>query len=421
MSPELRRPLSPVERWYWIADQVSPLNVVARVHLHGHMAAGLLERAAIALVAEHPSLRVAITSDANGTNPTFMPSAGISPIRRVRGDVFEWERQVDQYELGTSLDWHSGPLVRIVDVALDSPEEEHDLVLTVSHIIADATTALSVLHRLIEHADRLAAAAPVDDLVASRLVLGAPEELLPARYVATSNAAPGWQVSVGGVAAVIFAATQYISHATPIVIATMLAVIYLLLALTFRSLLLPCKAIALNLLSVGAAMGAVVLIFQHGFLADALRIASVGPIQTFVPILLVVMLFSLSTDYEVFLLSRVRERYQQTGDNTGSVVYGLVETAPLISGAALLMATIFAAFVVVQLVSVQQVGLAMAIAIAIDATIVRLVMVPAAMRLMGRWNWWLPRRISTYRGSIHLRRDDRAPSQTSEEGVQWVP
>ena len=206
-----------------------------------------------------------------------------------------------------------------------------------------------------------------------------------------SNVAPGWQVSVGGEAAVEFSAVERISHATPVVIATMLAVIYLLLALTFRSLFLPCKAIALNLLSVGAAMGATVLIFQHGFLADTLGIASVGPILTFVPILLVVLLFSLSTDYEVFLLSRVREHYERTGDNTGSVVYGLVETAPVISGAALLMATIFAAFVAVPLVNVQQMGLAMAIAIAIDATIVRLFMVPAAMRLMGRWNWWLPR------------------------------
>ncbi len=148
----------------------------------------------------------------------------------------------------------------------------------------------------------------------------------------------------------------------------------------------------------GAAMGATVLIFQHGFLADALGIASVGPILTFVPILLIVLLFSLSTDYEVFLLSRVREHYEQTGDNTGSVVYGLTETAPLISGAALLMATICAAFVTVPLVSVQQMGLAMAIAIAIDATIVRLVMVPAAMRLMGRWNWWLPRRLTPHSG-----------------------
>ncbi len=182
MSPELRRALSPVERWYWIADQVSPLNVVARVHLRGHIAAGLLERAAGALVAEHPLLRVSIASDADGTNAFFVASSGACPIRRVSGDRLEWERQVDQHELGTSLDWHSGPLVRIVDVVLDSSEEAHDLVLTVSHIIADGTTALLLLRRLVEHADRVAAAAPVDDFVASRPVVGAPEDLLPARY-----------------------------------------------------------------------------------------------------------------------------------------------------------------------------------------------------------------------------------------------
>ena len=218
------------------------------------------------------------------------------------------------------------------------------------------------------------------------------------RAVAKSNAAPGWQVSVGGLAAVLSSATQELSDATPLVLASMLAVIYVLLVVTFRSLLLPCKAIALNLLSVGAALGAVVLVFQHGFLADVLGIASVGPIQNYVPILLVAVLFSLSTDYEVFLLSRVRERYELTGDNTESVVYGLVETAPLISGAAVLMATIFAAFLVTPLVTVQQMGFATAVAIAIDATIVRLVMVPAAMRLMGRWNWWLPRVMTPYRG-----------------------
>lgn len=240
------------------------------------------------------------------------------------------------------------------------------------------------------------------------------------RTTAKSNAAPGWRVSVGGLAAVLSSATHQLSDASPLVIATMLAVIYVLLVLTFRSLLLPCKAIALNLLSVGAALGAVVLVFQHGFLADVLGIASVGPIQNYVPILLVAVLFSLSTDYEVFLLSRVRERYEQTGDNTESVVYGLVETAPLISGAALLMATIFAAFLITPLVTVQQLGFATAVAIAIDATIVRLVMVPAAMRLLGRWNWWLPRCVSPYRGR-HRRGDDRAPSQTNDESAQWVP
>jgi putative drug exporter of the RND superfamily len=239
------------------------------------------------------------------------------------------------------------------------------------------------------------------------------------RAVAKSNAAPGWQVSVGGLAAVLTSATQQLSDASPLVIATMLAVIYLLLVLTFRSLLLPCKAILLNLLSVGAALGAVVLVFQHGFLADVLGIASVGPIQNYVPVLLVAVLFSLSTDYEVFLLSRIRERYQQTGDNTESVVYGLVETAPLISGAALLMATITGAFLIAPLVTVQQLGFATAVAIAIDATIVRLVMVPAAMRLMGRWNWWMPGGVTPYRGR-HRRRREHAPRITTKAGAQWV-
>jgi RND superfamily putative drug exporter len=240
------------------------------------------------------------------------------------------------------------------------------------------------------------------------------------RATAMSNAAPGWQVSVGGLAAVLSAATQQLSEASPLIIATMLVVIYLLLALTFRSLLLPCKAILLNLLSVGAALGAVVLVFQHGFLADVLGIASVGPIQNYVPILLVAVLFSLSTDYEVFLLSRVRERYEQTGDNTDSVVYGLVETAPLISGAALLMATITAAFLTVPLVTVQQLGFSTAVAITIDATIVRLVMVPAAMRLMGRWNWWMPGWMARHRGR-HRRGHLHAPSPANKEGAQWLP
>ncbi|MGB9226397.1 phthiocerol/phthiodiolone dimycocerosyl transferase family protein [Mycobacterium sp.] len=182
MTTELRRALSPVERWYWIADQVSPLNVVARVHLRGSISWGLLKRAARALVAEHPLLRVAITSEADGTNPAFVSSQSVCPIRRVHGDELEWERQADEHELATSLNWRRGPLVRIVDVMLDSAAEEHDLMLTVSHNIADGTTALALLQRLIEHADRLAAVQDTGDLVASRPAIGAPEDLLPARY-----------------------------------------------------------------------------------------------------------------------------------------------------------------------------------------------------------------------------------------------
>jgi hypothetical protein len=182
ITPEVRRPLSPAERWFWITDQISPLNVIARVRLTGYMPDGLLRRAAASLAAEHPLLRVAIRADLNGTDPAFVPSSQAIPIHAVRGDDTEWEHHVEEHELTTSLDWRSGPLVRIVDVVSDAPQEAHDLVLTMSHVIADATTALSLLRRLVEHADRLAAAAGADDLVASRRVVGAAEDLLPVRY-----------------------------------------------------------------------------------------------------------------------------------------------------------------------------------------------------------------------------------------------
>lgn len=182
MSPEVRRALCPTEKCCWLADQISPTNVVARVHLRGHIGSGFLKRAAAALAAEHPLLRVSIRIDSDGTNPTFVPSAGAVPIRRVNGDYLEWERQVDDHELGTPLDWQRGPLIRIVDVALgSSDDEEHDLLLTVSHIIADATTALSLLRRLLEHADRLSAVDCIDEVVRSRPAVASPDELLPAR------------------------------------------------------------------------------------------------------------------------------------------------------------------------------------------------------------------------------------------------
>jgi len=183
VAPEVRRALCPSENGLWIADQNSPTNIVARVHLRGHIAGGLLERAAAALAAEHPLLRVAIRMDADGTNPTFVPSAGPVPIRRVKGDDLEWERQVDDHEVGTPLDWQRGPLIRIVDVALGSSDDDaHDLVLTVSHIIADGMAALSLLRGLVEHADRLSAVDCLDDVVRSRPVVASLEELLPARY-----------------------------------------------------------------------------------------------------------------------------------------------------------------------------------------------------------------------------------------------
>jgi RND superfamily putative drug exporter len=172
----------------------------------------------------------------------------------------------------------------------------------------------------------------------------------------------------------------------------MLASMYLLLLVTFRSIFLPLQAIVINLLSVAATYGILVALFQWGWASSLLGLQSTGYVQNFVPVLLLALLFSLSTDYMVFLLNRVRE-YDRTGmSNHDSVVAGVAATGPLITGAATLMVAVFGAFAFASIMPITQLGVGMAVAIALDATVVRLVVVPAVMRLMGRLNWWLPGR-----------------------------
>ncbi|WP_438297475.1 MMPL family transporter [Streptomyces sp. HUAS TT7] len=202
----------------------------------------------------------------------------------------------------------------------------------------------------------------------------------------------GLRAVVGGETAEGVDANAAIEDALPAVVVVMLAVIYLLLLIAFRSLLLPVKAILINLLSLGATYGVLVLVFQHSWAADLLGFQEFGHLQNFVPVLLLAILFSLSTDYEVFLLHRIREEYDGGADNTASVAGGMAATAPLISGAALLMVAVFGAFAFTGIMPIQQLGLGLAVAIALDATVIRLVVVPAAMQLMGDWNWWLPSR-----------------------------
>ncbi|MEU3713672.1 MMPL family transporter [Streptomyces catenulae] len=197
---------------------------------------------------------------------------------------------------------------------------------------------------------------------------------------------------IGGETAEGIDANRVIQDGLPYVIMVMLAAVYVVLLLTFRSLLLPLKAIAMNLLSIAATYGVLVLVFQRGWGTGLLHFEQTNYLQNFVPVLLLALLFSLSTDYEVFLLDRIREEYVATGDNTTSVARGLTRTAPLISGAALLMVAVFGAFGFAGIVPIQQLGFGMAVAILLDATLVRLLLVPASMRLMGRWNWWLPGR-----------------------------
>ncbi len=176
----------------------------------------------------------------------------------------------------------------------------------------------------------------------------------------------------------------------PAFIGAVIALSFVLLMFVFRSVLVPLKAALLNLLSIGAAYGVLVMVFQWGWGKDLIGLESTVPIVSFIPMFMFAILFGLSMDYEVFLLSRVREEYLATGDNDTAVIHGLATTARVITSAALIMISVFGGFVLGSDPTTKMFGLGLATAILVDATIVRIVLVPATMKLMGDANWWLP-------------------------------
>jgi RND superfamily putative drug exporter len=199
------------------------------------------------------------------------------------------------------------------------------------------------------------------------------------------------EVLVSGVAAFNADFNAMMGDYLPLVFAFVLGLSFLLLLLAFRSVVVPLKAIAMNLLSVGAAYGLLVLVFQKGHGADLFGFTQTPTISAWLPIFLFSILFGLSMDYHVFLLSRVREHYDRTGRNGESVAVGLQATAKIITGAALIMVAVFGGFAAGRLVELQQVGFGLAVAVFLDATVVRSVLVPASMALLGDRNWYFPR------------------------------
>jgi RND superfamily putative drug exporter len=202
--------------------------------------------------------------------------------------------------------------------------------------------------------------------------------------------ADGLEALVGGGSADFLDSRDAIRDRLPFAMAFIALVTFGVLFLAFGSIVVPIKALAMNVLSLGAAFGALVWVFQDGNLEWLLRFESVGAITLFVPVFMFAVVFGLSMDYEVFLLSRIKEEYDASGDNRMSVVRGLERTGRIITSAALLLVVVSGAFATSEIIFVKQVGLGVALAIAIDATIVRALFVPAAMRLMGSLNWWAP-------------------------------
>jgi putative drug exporter of the RND superfamily len=197
------------------------------------------------------------------------------------------------------------------------------------------------------------------------------------------------EVLVTGQTALDLDFAQTIGRHAPVTVAVIMVATYLVLFLLLGSLLLPLKAVVMNVLSISASYGALVWIFQDGHLQHWLGFTP-SPIETSTPIIMFCVMFGLSMDYEVLLLSRVREEYERTGDNTQAVAGALERTGRLITGAAAIMAAVFFAFGTADMVPIQAIGIGMGIAVVVDATIVRALLVPATMRLMGEWNWWAP-------------------------------
>jgi RND superfamily putative drug exporter len=211
--------------------------------------------------------------------------------------------------------------------------------------------------------------------------------------VPRATAGTGLSVEVGGATAAVIDFSEYTGARLPWFIAAVLALSFLLLTVVFRSLLVPLKAVVMNLLSVGAAYGVLVAIFQWGWGAGLIGVGKEGPIDAWVPVMLFAVVFGLSMDYEVFLLSRIREAYDRTGDNATAVADGLATTARVITAAASIMFCVFAAFVLGDQRALKLIGVGLATAVLLDATVVRLMLVPATMELLGDRNWWLPRRL----------------------------
>lgn len=209
-------------------------------------------------------------------------------------------------------------------------------------------------------------------------------------HVPAAFAGSGVEPLVGGPTALNLDYFDVMETWLPIVIAVVLALSFVLLTIAFRSLVVAGTSILMNLLSVGAAYGLVVLVFQHGWGAVPLGFRQVDTVEAWVPLFLFAVLFGLSMDYQVFLLSRIRERFTRTGDTRDAVVFGIGSTARIITGAALIIVAVFAGFAAGELVMFQQMGFGVAVALLIDATLVRSVLVPATMALLGGRNWYLP-------------------------------
>ena len=271
---------------------------------------------------------------------------------------------------------------------------------------------------------------PINDQLALLIVYpdSAPQDAETGVLVTTLRddviPATGVEANVGGLTAASTDFSNYLAGRMPLLIGVVLLLSFLLLMAVFRSVLVPLKAVVMNLLSIGAAYGILVAIFQWGWGMELIGVDRAGPIEAWVPMFLFAIVFGLSMDYEVFLLSRIKEEYDRTKDNATAVADGLAVTARVITAAALIMFCVFAAFALGDDRQLKLFGLGLAIAVLLDATIVRMLLVPATMELLGDRNWWIPKWLDRILPNIdvegHAHHEPVAVGATAS-AMEWSP
>ena len=304
---------------------------------------------------------------------TAFPAAGDAPSETTHRQAYDLLAE----GFGTGI---NAPLTLVVDLS-DSGVDNAGLTALTSDIArlpGIASVGEPVLSRDGETA------------VVTALPTTGPADLNTSTTIETVRDAIPGNVYVTGITAVTDDLNAQLSRTLPLFIGAVVGVSFLLLMMVFRSIAVPLKAAVMNVLSIGGAYGVLVVVFQWGWGAELIGLEGPTPITSMIVVVMFPILFGLSMDYEVFLLSRIREEYDRIGDNTESVARGLAGTGRVVTSAALIMVAVFLSFVASPVPSLKMLGLGLATAVAIDATVVRMVLVPAAMALLGNGNWWLP-------------------------------
>ncbi|HET6954612.1 MAG TPA: MMPL family transporter [Acidimicrobiales bacterium] len=306
-----------------------------------------------------------------------LTTADLATIDQLTERLSDDPRVADVFSITEVLEQLNLPIAAETLAPLEEVEDPTARALIGQYVDIDSGANRTIL--------TVVSSAPIDSTEATDLVNDLRDDIVP------SLGTPGGpEILVGGATAQFADLSDETLGKLPLVLGLVLTLSFLYLMVVFRSLLIPLKAVLLNLLATGAAFGLTVWVFQEGHLEDLLNFTSVGFIQVYLPIMTFAFLFGLSMDYEVFLIRRMQEEWVATHDNDEAVAVGLAHTARPIAAAAAIMAAVFGCFLVADVLELKQFGLALAAAVVLDATLVRLLMVPAIMKLAGPANWWLP-------------------------------